>query len=218
MKSVHDEIEMLKRLVKMIANLYGDKCEVMLHDLKTDYEHTIVAIENGHITGRKIGDCGSNLGLEVLRGTVKEGDRYNYITHSNNGKILRSSTTYIKNDEDEIIGAICVNIDITSFIMAENVLKEFNMYSTENQVNEVFASNVNELLEHFLEECQKIVGKPVIHMSKEDKIKAVQYLDAKGVFMITKSGDKVCEYLNISKFTLYNHLDVVRKKNNNAFK
>ncbi|MDK2933825.1 MAG: hypothetical protein PWP27_1635 [Clostridiales bacterium] len=218
MKNINDEMENLKRLIKMLANQFGSKCEIVLHDLTKDYEHTIVAIENGHITGRKVGDCGSNLGLEVLRGTNKSGDRYNYITQSNNGKILRSSTMYIRDNENKVIGAICINFDITNLLMAENVLKEITMYSFENEeVKEVFVNNVNELLDYFLQECQKLIGKPVLHMTKEDKIKAVEYLDKKGVFLITKSGDKICEYLNISKFTLYNYLDIVRKRNENKF-
>jgi predicted transcriptional regulator YheO len=50
-------------------------------------------------------------------------------------------------------------------------------------------------------------------MSKEDKIKVVEFLDKKGAFLITKSGDKVCRYLDISKFTLYNYLDEIHSNN-----
>jgi predicted transcriptional regulator YheO len=31
------------------------------------------------------------------------------------------------------------------------------------------------------------------------------------MFVISKSGDRVCEFLGISKFTLYNYLDAIRK-------
>ena len=42
-------------MVKFIAAVCGPRCEVALHDLD-DVDHSIVAIENGHITGRKVGD------------------------------------------------------------------------------------------------------------------------------------------------------------------
>ena len=67
LKSVNNEMELFKAIMKMIAKQFGDKCEVVLHDWSGGYDKTIVAIENGHVSGREVGDCGSNLGLEVMR-------------------------------------------------------------------------------------------------------------------------------------------------------
>ena len=39
----------------------------------------------------------------------------------------------------------------------------------------------------------------------------IEILDNKGVFLISKSSERVCEFLGISKFTLYNYLDQVRE-------
>lgn len=212
MEDVKNELEFLTSLIKAIAAEFGNKCEVTLHDLKKNYSSTIVAIENGFITGRKVGDCGSNLGLEVLRGTEKDGDRYNYITQTKDGNILRSSTVYIKNNERRPIGAICINFDISDFIAAENTIKSVTMHNFKNTTEEVFVNNVNELLDYLLHECQNDIGKPVSHMLKEDKIRAIRFLDEKGAFLITKAGNKICHFLNISKFTLYNYLDESRLK------
>jgi predicted transcriptional regulator YheO len=203
-------MEFLTSLIRGIAAQFGDKCEVVLHDLTGSYDRTIVAIENNHITGRRIGDSGTNLGLEVLRGTVKNGDRYNYITQTKDGKILRSTSIYIKNKQGDTIGAICINLDISDFIMAENTIKSITMHSLDQEVKEVFVQDVNELLDYLLQECQNFIGKPVSHMSKEEKMKAVQFLDKRGAFLIKKAGDKVCQFLDISKFTLYNYLDDAR--------
>ncbi|WP_246079408.1 helix-turn-helix transcriptional regulator [Paenibacillus piri] len=204
----------MNALIEGIAAQFGDKCEVVLHDLTENYDSTIIAIKNNHITGRRIGDCGSNLGLEVLRGTVKDGDRYNYITQTKDGKVLRSSSIYIKNSKGETIGAICINLDISDFIMAENTIKSITMRNTTDQIDEVFVKDVNELLDFLLQECQNEIGKPVTHMSKDEKIKALEYLDKKGAFLIKKAGDKVCKYFDISKFTLYNYLEDIRSSTN----
>ena len=51
------------------------------------------------------------------------------------------------------------------------------------------------------------IGKPAALMTKDEKIKVVQYLNDAGAFLITKSGDKVASILGISKFTLYNYMD-----------
>ena len=63
-------------------------------------------------------------------------------------------------------------------------------------------------------EAGKQVGKPVEQMHREDKIKFVRYLDQKGAFLITKAAERIYEYLGVSRFTLYNYLDIVRKETN----
>lgn len=210
MEHVKEEQQFLESLIKGIAAQFGDKCEVVLHDLTGSYDKTIVAIENSHITGRRIGDCGSNLGLEVLRGTVTDGNRYNYVTQTKDGKMLRSSSIYIKNKQGETIGAICINLDISDLIMAEKTLKSITMHSLDTEVQEVFVNDVNELLDYLLQECQKEIGKPISYLTKEEKMKAVQFLDKRGAFLVKKAGDRICQFLDISKFTLYNYLDEAR--------
>lgn len=214
MKNIDEQMELFQKLLNMCEAHFGTTCEIVLHDLTKEYDRTIVDIRNGHITGRKIGDCGSNLGLEVLRGTDKNGDRYNYITHTKDGKILRSSSLYVKDDEGQVIGSICINSDITEAVRFESYLNAATNYpiNNESEKKEVFATNVNQLLEHFLQEGQRLVGKAAPLMTKEERLQFLEYLDKKGAFLITKSGEKVCDFLNISKFTLYSDLDTIRKE------
>ena len=43
----------LKRVAKGIAATFGSNCEVVIHDVSgKGSDNTIVAIENGHVTGR----------------------------------------------------------------------------------------------------------------------------------------------------------------------
>ena len=49
-------------------------------------------------------------------------------------------------------------------------------------------------------------------MGREEKMKFLKYLDSKGAFLISKSSEKVCEFLGISKYTLYNYLETVRSE------
>lgn len=207
LEQIADEMGLLTSIVKAIAAQWGEKCEVVLHDWSAGYDKTIVAIE-GNVTGRKVGDCGSNLGLEVMRGTVQNGDIYNYITQTKDGKILRSSTVYIRNKENKPIGALCMNFDISDIIAAKKTMESLTM--TYGATSEYFASDVNDLLDFLIQEGIKLVGKPVSYMTKEDKLKALEYLDEKGAFLITKSGNKICQFFDISKYTLYNYLDEIR--------
>ena len=212
MNHVDEQKNLLSQMLDMLQQHFGIHCEIVLHDLTRDYDHTIVDIRNGHITGRKVGDCGSNLGLEALRGTVLNGDRFNYITHTQDAKILRSSSIYFRDDSNRVVGSLCINSDITESIRYEAYLHTANNYVLDAAGGkpEVFATDVKQLLEHFLVEGQKLIGKPAMLMDKNERAQFLQYLDQNGAFLITKSSERVCEFLGISRYTLYSCLDKLR--------
>lgn len=208
MSFVSSNLEWLTGVVDVIAKQFGVNCEVVLHDLTLPYDRTIVYIANGHVTGRKIGDSGTNIGLEVLRGTQADNaDRYNYINHTKNGRILRSSSKYFKNKSGKIVASICINFDITDLIVANKSINYLAYVEGGDETNEVFSGNVDELIDVLLHETIKRVGKSPGEMSKDDKVEAIHYLDEKGVFLIKKSADRVAQFFGVSKFTLYNYLE-----------
>ncbi len=216
MENIEDEWDFLKRLTKMLAEQFGYDCEVVLHDLTKDYDHTIVAIENGHITGRRVGDCGSNLGLEVLRNPSVNGDDYNYVTQLHNGKLVKSSTTFLRDSSGKVIGSLCINYNITGVGEMIDKLRNLSGINPSATVSkssnkEIFAGNIKELLENILADVVKNIGKNPEEMNRNDKKCVIETLDNKGVFLISKSSERVCEFLGISKFTLYNYLDQVRE-------
>lgn len=204
------EYQFLFPLIKGIAKALGPNCEVVLHDLY-DVEHSLVAIENNHITGRKIGDPSTNLGLEVLRKGAEEGDIFHYMSKTKDGKILRCSSIYIRDENGKAIGAICINYNITDFMMVSNIINDF--INTEEKVKETYSNDINDVIENLLEEATQVVGKPVPFMSKEDKLRVLEFLDQKGVFMVKRSIERVASFLDVSKFTIYNYLEEIRVKN-----
>lgn len=214
MKKISDEMSNLERLLKMLAAQFGNNSEIILHDLTKDYRHTIVAIENNWITGRNVGDGGTNLGLEVLRNPPSaNGDLYNYFSKTADGRMLRSSTLYFRDEKGTVIGSLCINTDVTAMVKLQEDLQQFTMLPQNTDVEEVFANNVEDLFDFFINQSKGIVDKPVEEMTKEDKIEIVRFFDSKGFFLITHAGDKACEYLDISKYTLYKYLGIVRDEN-----
>ena len=208
MHCIQDEMDFISRLMKGIAAQFGRKCEVVLHDYQQDYDKTIVQIENGDVTGRSIGECGTNLGLEVLRGTVSNGDKFNYVTQTKDGKILHSTSVYIRNENNEPMGALCINWDVTDMYVCNKALQDIiGIASDKEAVKEVITNDVNDLLDDLIQESIRYVGKPVAVMTKEDKIKGIKFLDSKGAFLIKKAGDKITKFYDISKYTLYSYLE-----------
>lgn len=206
-------LQFLFKLAKGIASQFGPNCEVVVHDLATnDPESSIVAIENGQVTGRKVGDGPSHVVLEALRGENSQlQDHLSYLTKTRDGKILKSTTIYIRDDDGDPIGIFGINYDITLMLAMETALKQFTATEKEEKEPESISRNVSDLLDELIEQSVKIVGKPVALMSKEDKVKAVQFLNETGAFLITKSGDKVCKFFGISKYTLYSYIDEAKE-------
>lgn len=202
-------LEFCLKLAKGIARQFGPNCEVVVHDLASnDPEHSIVAIENGHVSGRRVGDGPSHVVLEALRdgGAVLE-DRLSYLTRSDDGKILKSSTIYLRDDDGTAIGVFAINYDITLMLAMGEALKGFTATEAPQEEPEHISRNVADLLDELIEQSVRLVGKPVALMNKEDKVKAIQFLNDTGAFLITKSGFKVCKYFGISKYTLYSYID-----------
>ena len=210
----HDtEFEFAKRMAKGLAGQFGQNCEVVIHDLRgKDLEHSIVAIENGHVTGRSIGDGPSHIVLESLKGDPKMlQDRISYLTRTSDGRVLKSTTLFIRDDEDRVIGLLGINYDISMLVSLEGSLRDFTGQDRLTSEPEALSRNVADLLDELLERSVSLVGKPTAIMSKDDKIRAIRFLDDNGAFLITKSGPKVCQYFGISTYTLYSYLDEIRK-------
>ena len=208
---------LLESVMKLIASQFGSNCEVVLHDWSKEYEQTIIAIENGHVSGRKVGDGGSNLGLEVMRGTTDGSNQLNYITQTQSGRILRSSSLYLTDADGKKIGALCINLDITDYIAMQNQLTNITLFpcvrpGREDVSKEFFTNDVSDLLNYLMAESTSQVGKAPEDMTKEEKKQVIGFLDKKGALLITKSGPKICQYLGISKFTLYNYLDEIHNE------
>jgi len=207
MESVSQTLPLLRELAQGIAAQFGERCEVVVHDWSQPYERTIVHIEHGHVTGRKVGDPGTNLGLEVMRGTSEGGHRQNYVTRTKDGRLLRSTSIYLKNDAGTAIGALCINFDISELLAAEKALQGLVGMQELPPVQESFVSNVGDLLDSLIQEAEDAVGRPPALMSREERIRFIALLDRKGAFLIKKAGEKVCAYLGISKYTLYSDLE-----------
>ena len=206
-------LDFLKQLAHGLAIQFGSSCEIAIHDLKTkDLEKSIVYIENGHISNRQTGDGPSGIVLETLQSDPSTiHDKLSYLTKTEDGRILKSSTFYIRDDDGSISYIFSLNYDITAFTAASTAIQ--SLIATKDKLPDLtgdsprqITHNVNELLDLLIEQAVAKVGKPVAMMNKDDKVAVVQYLDHAGAFLITKSGDKVSSYLGISKFTLYSYM------------
>ncbi len=207
------DLDFLKRLAKAITEQFGDNSEVAVHDLTgDDLEHTVVAIENGHVSSRQMGDGPSRVVLEALKHRDDRAieDQLGYLTKTRDGRILKSSTVFLHGPDGAVEGVLAINYDVTEMLMAERAINSLLHHREEQKAPERIPQNVNDLLDDLIEQSVALVGKPVAMMKKDDKIKAIQFLNNAGAFLVTKSGDKVSKHFGISKYTLYSYIDAKR--------
>lgn len=207
-------LEILITLANGVANQFGQKCEVAIHDLSGNLENSIVYIVNGDVTNRKAGVGTSKVVLETMhRDPSAIKDQLGYLTRTPDGRILKSSTIFVRDENQKIHYIFSINHDITELLAVEQALKGLTTVETQtkNAQPEQIVSNVNDLLDNLIRQSVELVGKPVALMNKDDKIKAISFLNDAGAFLITKSGDKVSEHFGISKFTLYSYINEVKE-------
>ena len=200
-----------------IAAQFGSNCEVVVHDLSRHPDHSIVEIVNGHVTGRKVGDGASHVVIEQIQTNDPEPkDHLCYLTKTPDGKILKSSTVYIRNSKGKVSAIFSINYDISKLLMVESAVRDLISTGEETQQTEPEKIvNINDLLDDLIEQSVALVGKPVALMNKDDKddkVKAIRFLNQNGAFLVTKSSDKIAKYFGISKYTLYSYIDTKQEE------
>ena len=203
----------MRQIASGIAAQFGPSCEVVVHDLSRHPDHSIVAIENGHVSGRKVGDGASHVVIEQLRSQDSDpADHLAYLTRTPDGKTLKSSSIYIRNSRGKVSAILSINYDISKLLMVENAVSELISVQSPSQTEPEKIVNISSLLDDLIAQSVTLVGKPVALMTKDDKVRAIRFLNDSGAFLVTKSGDKVAKYFGISKYTLYSYIDIKSKQ------
>lgn len=213
-----------RKIVQFLGLALGNNYEVVLHILSEDGSY-IGEIVNNHVSGRTEGAPLTNLALERIReGHYHENDYIlNYKVSVKDNKIINGSTFYIKNDDGELLGLLCINADYSKYkTIAQEVLHLMNV-DVANLVNledeEESTESYVEVLSNDIEEVISGIIDPSllnnqITLSKEARLAIVEELEQKGIFQLKGAIGKVAQLLNISEPTVYRYLNEVNKKNN----
>ena len=213
MDKIHPILKPFIPVVEGIANTFGKNCEAVLHDIKNP-QNSIIAITNGHVSGRSIGGPLSEYGLGALKKANFNDNIINYMKKTSDGRVLKSSLLYIKDEQGEVIGFLCINYDISEILIVNNILDSFvdinKEDSTDISQEESFGSNIYDVLSNITDKTLDSIGKPVAYMSKEEKVNIVEILNNKGVFLVKGAVDYIAKILCVSRYTIYNYLDEIK--------
>lgn len=212
--------DILKRyfpIADLIAGTFGKECEAVVHDLE-DPEKSVVYVANGTVTGRMEGQSFDHLIRNVLLSRdFKDDKTLNYVFETSDGRRIRSSTLFIRNDTGTVAGALCVNYDMTRYLLMRESLEAF---FGEGSVSEATFTaeiseesgdmNVTSILDDII---YGIIGsEDTQHLSRRRCVELVRFMDEKGVFLVKGAVDKVAGIMGVSKVTIYSYIDEAKGK------
>ena len=192
-------------LVDFLAEVFGDDAEVVLQDV-SDFNNSVISIRNNHISGRKLGAPATNLVLKVMNGNFTD---KNYVTNyrgvSAVGKVVRSSTYFIKDDKNVVVGMLCINIDIDKLVQLKNHLDGILKLPEEifEKTTERFSVSAEGLASDSIETILEESGISPERMSQDERMEVVYKLDKNGVFLVKCSICIFASVLNFANATIY---------------
>lgn len=204
--------DLAKRTANMLVKMFGQRCEVVVHDF-SNLKASLIYIA-GNVTDRKIGSPITDLVLTELKKEPSEvEDIPNYKTQSRNGKILKSATVFLRDKEEKVIGALCMNYDISQMMMEADALEEFLAFDLHQEKSENFHATVQDVIHDMVHQALSEFKKAHTQLTLEEKIECVRLLEEKGAFLIKGSTEYLASVLGVSKFTIYNYLNKIRTQN-----
>lgn len=204
----------LQQIAQAIAEMFGRNCETCIHDL-TDLHHSLVYI-NGALTDRKIGAPATDLLVKMLKETAgKPEDVHSYQTVSSDGRIFKSSTTFISDSSGTPIFAFCINFDTTEFFNASQMLSQFLVQDQAEGAPdsaETFTHSPAETIEALFQQAVVEIGKQPATMSTEEKTELVEILERNGALQFKGAVEQIALRVGVSKYTIYNYLKKIHAR------
>lgn len=216
-ESAEEVLRLYRPVMRALASAAGPSVEVVLHNLDgadVDLGHTIMAIENGHVTGRSVGGPSTNLALDVMKDRQKDHDAFGYRGLTSDGRELRCSSVYFHNAAGDIIASLCVNVDLSPLQRARDTLEALLPVAgpAVDGPQEHFGSDMVSVMDQMIAEAIGEIGRPVAQMTRDDKITVLENLDQRGVTQMRKSIETIATRLQISRVTAYSYLDDARSR------
>ena len=227
-RTIRPELAPWIRFADALARMQGPSTEIVLHDL-TNPAHSVVYVVNGDITDRKVGQGVRHLVPEML--TSHEGKPIGPWWFRYRTKLIRATTELLYDKAGEIIGALCVNEDVTGeerlFLSLEGRLPGLTMtdlkadgdtaglIKPETSVKDAELSgkpdSVRKTVFRLISETAAQKAYAEAKTNRDVRRRLVRDLKERDVFLLKGSIEELARLLGLSKVTIYSDLDALRR-------
>lgn len=219
-------------IVEFLGKTLGPDYEVVLQDLNPEHQ-AIVAIANGHISGRQVGSPLTDASLQMLSSKAYESNDFlcNYRGIAVNGHILRSSTMFIKDDEGTPIGFLCINFDDSRFQELNGKLltmvhpgsfltrspaehdsvqnSHTGMSAPADPITENFSMDISSLMQKIFEDATSSLTTPIDRLNQHERKDIIEQLQEQGLFQLKGAISFVAKKFSCSTATIYRYLSEI---------
>lgn len=227
-RTIRPELAPWIRFADTLARMQGPSTEIVLHDL-TNPARSVVYVINGDVTDRKVGQGVRHLVPEML--TSHEGKPIGPWWFRYRTKLIRATTELIYDKAGEIIGALCVNEDVTGeerlFLSLEGRLPGLTMtdlkadgdtaglIKPETSVKDAELSgkpdSVRKTVFRLISETAAQKAYAEAKTNRDVRRRLVRGLKERDVFLLKGSIEELARLLGLSKVTIYSDLDALRR-------
>lgn len=201
------EFKIYNHIALALIKLLYPFAEVVIHNFKKD---NIEAIYNS-FSKREIGDNSyiDFLELDLISDQEIIGpyEKINY-----DGRKLKSISIVIRNELEEAIGLLCINIDISVFEQYRDLLQNFLSYEVETKEEtkqKIFKNDLYEQINCFIHNYCKIKHLNVSYLTKNEKQDIILALKERGAFKGVNATSYISRILGISRATVYNYVNKI---------
>lgn len=214
-------LDVLYSTLKMLSSAVGLHTEIVLHDL-TNPERSILAIANGHVTGRReggslLGGPRQDVGFIAVRRAMEDHSGTdpvlveNYPTVAPDGRPLRSSTVVYRDSSGQPFASLCINADLSGIAAAHALLG--GLLGLEG-APESRGDEPRDMEQMMVEIIQVACPGGTVRMKKLQKLEAVRQMQDRGIFIVKGGIEKAAAALGVTRYTIYNYLEQIRATEN----
>lgn len=212
---MNKELEKYFVIADTVQEMNGDICEVILHELTKSGSY-VAYVANGTVTGQKTGEKSDYFVEQVLENKdFKDDHLSNYFFRTTDEKAVKSSSALLRDQDGDVIGMICINMDITMLQNVNTMLMNYlktdleagrNPGTVEHDVPQDVMAVIDKLI-------MSVIGSTdTRELSRSKCVGLVRLMDEKGIFLVKGAMDKVAELMGVSRVTIYSYLDEARGK------
>ena len=190
-----------------IAAIFFPYAEVVVHDLGTQ---SVVYIAN-NISKRMLGDASAldNIEFDSDENVLGPFEKLNW-----DGRAVRSVSIVVRDDQQQAIGVICLNLNIAVFEQARAALDLFVkgakiVPQPDKLFKDDWQERINTYLHHWLQQNQLGLST----LSREHKRQLVHVLYEQGAFNGKSAANYVANVLDMGRATVFKHLKEIKEKN-----
>jgi D-arginine utilization repressor len=189
-----------------IATLFHPYVEVVLHDLRSE---RIVRIWNS-CTGRQVGDPSRlNRAQDQFAPDQPIFGPYEKALPSQ-GR-TKSITAGLREPSGELIGFLCINVDVT---LIDNVAATLSAFTSTQmkRCEPIYRNDLQQQINYLVRDYSLKVNKPIDHLNRQERINLVSLADQASLFQARNSIMLVAKAMHLSRASVYNLLAEANKQ------